>query len=51
VIETEGQLEESFSAAKNIYSQELCILDVRLEMHDGSPALQRLTESLGKKVH
>jgi TPP-dependent 2-oxoacid decarboxylase len=51
VIETEGQLEESFSAAENIYSQELCILDVRLDMHDGSPALQRLTESLGKKVH
>ena len=51
VIETEGQLEESLSAVANIYSQELCILDVRLDIHDGSPALQRLTESLGKKVH
>jgi TPP-dependent 2-oxoacid decarboxylase len=51
VVETEDQLEESFSAAENIYSQELCILDVRLDIHDGSPALQRLTESLGKKVH
>jgi TPP-dependent 2-oxoacid decarboxylase len=51
VIETEGQLEQSFSAAKNTYYQELCILDVRLDIHDGSPALQRLTESLGKMVH
>jgi TPP-dependent 2-oxoacid decarboxylase len=51
VVETEDQLEEALSAAENIYSQELCILDVRLDIHDGSPALQRLTESLGKKVH
>ena len=51
VIETEDQLEESLSAAEKIYSKELCILDVRLETHDGSAALQRLTESLGKKVH
>jgi TPP-dependent 2-oxoacid decarboxylase len=51
VIETEDQFEESLSAAENIYSKELCILDVRLDPHDGSPALQRLTESLGKKVH
>jgi TPP-dependent 2-oxoacid decarboxylase len=50
VIETEDQLEESLTAAKKIYSKELCILDVRLDTHDGSPALQRLTESLGKKV-
>jgi TPP-dependent 2-oxoacid decarboxylase len=51
LIETEGQLEDSLSAAEKFYSKELCILDVRLEPHDGSPALQRLTESLGKKVH
>ena len=51
VIETEDQFEESLSSAEKIYSQELCILDVRLDIHDGSPALQRLTESLGKKVH
>jgi indolepyruvate decarboxylase len=50
VIETEDQLEESFTATEKIYSKELCILDVRLDTHDGSPALQRLTESLGKKV-
>ena len=51
VIETEYQLEEAISAAKNIYSREFCILDVRLDTYDGSPALQRLTEVLGKKVH
>jgi indolepyruvate decarboxylase len=39
MIETEGQLEESLSVAENIYSQELCILDVHLDIHDGSPAL------------
>jgi TPP-dependent 2-oxoacid decarboxylase len=51
VIETEDQLEESLSAAEKIYSQELCILDVHLDIHDGSQALRRLTEALGKKVH
>ena len=51
VIETEDQLEESLSAAEKIYSQELCVLDVHLDIHDGSQALQRLTEALGKKVH
>jgi TPP-dependent 2-oxoacid decarboxylase len=50
VIETEDQLEESLSAAERIYSKDLCVLDVHLDIHDGSPALQRLTESLGKKV-
>jgi len=50
-IETEGQLEESLSAAENIYSKELCILDVHLDINDASPALQRLTEILGKRVH
>ena len=51
VIETEDQLEESLLAAERIYSKDLCVLDVHLDIHDGSPALQRLTESLGKKVH
>jgi hypothetical protein len=50
VVETEDQLEESLSAVEKIYSQELCMLDVHLDKHDGSPALQRLTEVLGKKV-
>jgi hypothetical protein len=50
VIEAEDQLEESLYAAENIHSSELCILDIRLDIHDGSPALQRLTEVLGRKV-
>lgn len=50
VVQTEDQLEECLSAAEKIYSKDICILDVRLNIHDGSPALQRLTETLGKKV-
>jgi TPP-dependent 2-oxoacid decarboxylase len=50
VVETEDQLEESLSAAINIHSDECCILDIHLDMHDGSPALQRLTEVLRRKV-
>jgi|GEM_PF-2902357 len=50
LIETEDQLEQALSATVNIYSKDMCILDVRLDIHDGSPALQRLTETLGKKV-
>ena len=49
VIQTECHLDESLLAAEKIY-QDLCLLDIRLDIHDGSPALQRLTESLGKKV-
>jgi TPP-dependent 2-oxoacid decarboxylase len=51
LVETEDKLEQALSAAENIYSKELCILDVRLDIHDASPALQRLTELLGKRVH
>jgi len=36
VIETEDQLEESLSAVEKIYSHELCILDVHLDIYDGS---------------
>jgi TPP-dependent 2-oxoacid decarboxylase len=50
VVQTEDQLEECLSAAEKIYSKDMCILDVRLDIHDGSPALQRLTETLGKKI-
>ena len=50
LIETEDQLEQALSATENIYSKELCVLDVRLDVHDGSPALRRLTDSLSKQV-
>lgn len=49
-VGTEDELEESLSAAETIYCNELCILDVHLDVRDGSPALRRLTEVLGKKV-
>src|SRR5215469_13653639 len=51
VVQTEDKLEQALSAAENTYPKELCILDVRLDIHDASPALQRLTQTLGKKVH
>jgi hypothetical protein len=44
------QLEESLSAAINIHSDECCILDIHLDMHDGSPALQRLTGAKKKSI-
>lgn len=50
IIQTENQMDESLTAAEKIYLKDLCILDVRLDAYDGSPALRRLTESLGKKV-
>jgi indolepyruvate decarboxylase len=50
-VQTESQMDESLTAAEKIYFKDLCILDVHLDVYDGSPALQRLTESLGKKVH
>ena len=51
IVQTESQMDESLTAAEKIYFKDLCILDVHLDVHDGSPALQRLTETLGKNVH
>ena len=50
VIETENQFEKCLFATDKIYSNDLCVLDVRLDRNDRSPALQRLTDLLGKKV-
>jgi indolepyruvate decarboxylase len=50
IVQTESQMDESLTAAEKIYFKDLCILDIRLDVYDGSPALQRLTDSLGKKV-
>ena len=49
MVQTEEQLGGSLSAAEKIDSKDMCILDVRLANHDESSALQRLTETLGKK--
>jgi len=48
-VETEEQLEVALKAARN-YSEGFCILDVRLDPYDFSPALRRMTGVLGKKV-
>jgi TPP-dependent 2-oxoacid decarboxylase len=50
VIETEEQFEEALSKVTRKYSNELCILEVRLDPFDGSQALKRLTETLAKNV-
>lgn len=50
LLETEDQFEQALSATENIFSKHMSILDVRLDIHHGSPALRRLTEMLSKKV-
>ncbi len=48
-IETEEQLDAALQAAR-AYTDSFCILDVQLDPHDISPALQRMTNALGKRV-
>lgn len=48
-IETEDQLEESLQASRE-NTKSFCILDVHLDPHDSSSALQRLTSMLAKQI-
>ncbi len=48
-IHTETQFEEALQLAQET-TDRFCILDVHLDPHDISPALQRLTTTLGKRV-
>lgn len=48
-VETEEQLDQALSAAEH-YTDGFCLLDVRLEPLDRSPALQRLAERLAKRM-
>lgn len=48
-VRTEDELEAAMQASRT-YADSLCVLDVHLDPHDTSPALQRLTEALGKRV-
>jgi len=48
-VETEDQLEEALKEARK-YIEGFCILDVHLNPEDRSPALQRLSDALGKRV-
>jgi TPP-dependent 2-oxoacid decarboxylase len=49
VVRTEWELEESLRLA-HAHTESFCLLDVQLDPLDRSPALQRLTERLAKKV-
>lgn len=48
-IETEDQLDAALEAAR-VHTDSFCILNVHLDPHDISPALQRMTTMLGKRV-
>src|SRR3989440_587050 len=48
-IETEEQLDQALDAAGR-FTDSFCLLDVRLEPLDRSPALQRLAERLAQRV-
>ena len=48
-IHTEEQLEEALHTSRQ-HTQSFCILDVHLDPHDSSPALQRLTRMLAKRM-
>ena len=49
IINTEDEFDMALAAA-NQYSDGFCILDVHLDQNDGSAALKRLTDMLGKRV-
>src|SRR5262249_19132526 len=48
-VKTEQDLDEALAAAEQ-HTDSFCLLDVRLDPLDGSPALRRLTERLGKRL-
>jgi TPP-dependent 2-oxoacid decarboxylase len=49
IINTEDEFDMALETA-NQYSDGFCILDVHLDPNDGSAALKRLTDMLGKRV-
>jgi indolepyruvate decarboxylase len=49
-VETEEQLDEAMRKAGN-YTDEFCLLDIRLDPMDRSAALQRLAERLSRRLH
>ena len=48
-VETEEQLDQALRAAEG-FTDSFCLLDVKLEPLDRSPALQRLAERLAKRL-
>ena len=51
VIEFEEDLDRAILESEEIYDQELCLLDVKLDKYDGSAALQRITEVFHRRAH
>jgi len=49
LVETEEQLEQALISAKR-HTESFCLLDVQLDPMDRSPALERLTERLSKRL-
>lgn len=46
---TEDELDQALDAAQ-AYTEGFTIIEVQLDPHDSSPALQRLAEGLAKKI-
>jgi indolepyruvate decarboxylase len=49
VVTTEDEFDQALDAAQ-AYTEGFTIVEVQLDPHDSSPALQRLTEALAKKI-
>jgi len=49
LIHTESELDEALAAAER-HTESFCLLEVRLDPQDRSPALQRLAERLAKNI-
>ena len=49
LVETEEQLEQALISARR-HPESFCILDVQMDPMDRSPALERLTERLSKRL-
>lgn len=49
LVRTEKELNDALDAAAK-HTESFCLLEVLLEPHDHSPALQRLTQRLGRKI-
>jgi indolepyruvate decarboxylase len=49
VIDTESELNEALETAER-HTKSYCLLEVRLDPHDRSPALQRLATRMGENI-
>ena len=49
LVETEEQLDQALIAAER-HTESFCLLEVQLDPMDRSPALERLTERLAKRL-